>query len=154
MSLSELTSDIAAFRHYLQSERGMSDNTVQATRPFNVKFIDEATGKVTEVAVDPATFPLGNIGLEGSILDIAEGAGVEINHSCGGVCACSTCHVHVEEGLKSCPPATEDEEDMLDEAPDVNPADSRLSCQTVPDGSQDLIVLIPKWNRNLVKEGH
>jgi integrase/recombinase XerD len=30
MSLSELQSDIAAFRHYLQSERGMSDNTVQA----------------------------------------------------------------------------------------------------------------------------
>jgi integrase/recombinase XerD len=30
MSLSELNADIAAFRHYLQSERGMSDNTVQA----------------------------------------------------------------------------------------------------------------------------
>ena len=30
MSLSELHSDIAAFRHYLQSERGMADNTVQA----------------------------------------------------------------------------------------------------------------------------
>src|SRR5262245_11992968 len=30
MSLSELQSDIAAFRHYLHSERGMSDNTVQA----------------------------------------------------------------------------------------------------------------------------
>jgi len=32
--------------------------------------------------------------------------------------------------------------------------DSRLSCQCVPDGSTDLIVLIPKWNKNLVKEGH
>jgi integrase/recombinase XerD len=30
MSLSELNSDIAAFRHYLRSERGLSDNTVQA----------------------------------------------------------------------------------------------------------------------------
>jgi integrase/recombinase XerD len=30
MSLRELQSDIAAFRHYLQSERGMADNTVQA----------------------------------------------------------------------------------------------------------------------------
>ena len=30
MSFSELHSDIAAFRHYLQSERGLSDNTVQA----------------------------------------------------------------------------------------------------------------------------
>ncbi len=30
MSLSELQSDIGAFRHYLRSERGMADNTVQA----------------------------------------------------------------------------------------------------------------------------
>lgn len=30
MSLNELISDIGAFRHYLQSERGMADNTVQA----------------------------------------------------------------------------------------------------------------------------
>jgi integrase/recombinase XerD len=30
MSLAELLSDIGAFRHYLQSERGMADNTVQA----------------------------------------------------------------------------------------------------------------------------
>jgi integrase/recombinase XerD len=30
MSFAELQSDIGAFRHYLQSERGMADNTVQA----------------------------------------------------------------------------------------------------------------------------
>jgi 2Fe-2S ferredoxin len=125
----------------------------KATKPFKITFVDEATGKQTEVAVDPATFPLGNIGLEGSILDIADGAGIEINHSCGGVCACSTCHVRVQKGCESCPPATEDEEDMLDEAPDLD-IDSRLACQCVPDGSQDLIVLIPRWNRNQVKEGH
>lgn len=125
----------------------------KATRPFKVAFVDEATGQKTEVAVDPATFPLGHIGLEGSVLDIADGAGIEINHSCGGVCACSTCHVHVQKGGESCSRATEDEEDMLDEAPGVEP-DSRLACQCVPDGTQDLVVLIPKWNRNQVKEGH
>ena len=125
----------------------------KATKPFKVTFKDEATGKETEVAVDPATFPLGNIGLDGSVLDIADGAGVEINHSCGGVCACSTCHVRVQKGGESCSRATEDEEDMLDEAPDLS-TDSRLACQCVPDGSRDLLVLIPRWNRNLVKEGH
>ncbi len=125
----------------------------RATKPFKVTFKDEATGKETEVAVDPATFPLGHIGLEGSVLDIADGAGIEINHSCGGVCACSTCHVHVLEGGKSCSKATENEEDELDKAPGVEP-DSRLACQCVPDGTQNLLVLIPKWNRNQVKEGH
>jgi ferredoxin, 2Fe-2S len=125
----------------------------KATKPFKVTFEDEATGKKTEVAVDPATFPLGHIGLEGSVLDIADGAGVEINHSCGGVCACSTCHVHVRKGGGSCSKATDNEEDELDKAPGLDP-DSRLACQCVPDGTQDLLVLIPKWNRNQVTEGH
>jgi 2Fe-2S ferredoxin len=124
-----------------------------ARQPFKVTFVDEETGQTTEVPVDPATFPFGRLGLDGSILDIAEQAGVEINHSCGGVCACSTCHVYVTEGGGSCPPATDDEEDMLDEAPAVTP-ESRLSCQCVPNGTQDLVVRIPRWNRNQVKEGH
>ena len=89
---------------------------------------------------------------DGSLLAIAEEAGVEINHSCGGVCACSTCHVYVQKGAKSCSPASEDEEDELDKAPAVTP-DSRLSCQCVPDGSADVEVVIPKWNRNQVMEG-
>src|SRR5262245_35589223 len=125
----------------------------KAKQPFTVTFIDEETGKQTEVKVDPVRFPLGTIGNDGSILDIATGADVEINHSCGGVCACSTCHVYVTKGLPSCSKATEDEEDMLDEAPALTP-ESRLSCQCVPNGTVDLVVVIPKWNRNQVKEGH
>ena len=120
---------------------------------FQITYIDEETGTRTTVDVDPATYPHGHIGQDFSVLDIAEEAGVEINHTCGGVCACSTCHVKVLEGGKSCSKATEDEEDMLDTARDVD-TDSRLSCQCVPDGSQDLVVLIPKWNKNEVKEGH
>jgi 2Fe-2S ferredoxin len=125
----------------------------KATRPFKVTFTDEATGETKVVPVDPATFPFGQIGIPGSILDIASEAGVDINHSCGGVCACSTCHVYVTRGLESCPPATEDEDDMLDEAPALT-GDSRLSCQCVPNGTMDLTVVVPKWNRNQVKEGH
>jgi ferredoxin, 2Fe-2S len=122
-------------------------------RPFKVLYIDEETGQRTVVTVDPATFPFGNLGQDGSLLDIATEAGVTINHSCGGVCACSTCHVYVTEGLKSCSPATEDEEDMIDEAPALTP-ESRLSCQCVPNGTHDLVVVVPKWNRNQVQEGH
>lgn len=125
----------------------------RATQPFKVTFIDEETGERKEVPVDPATFPFGHLGNDGSLLDIATEAGVEINHSCGGVCACSTCHVYVEQGLNACSKATDDEEDMLDEAPALTPQ-SRLSCQCVPNGSADIVVLIPKWNRNQVKEGH
>jgi 2Fe-2S ferredoxin len=122
-------------------------------KPFTVTFIDEETGTSKTYLMDPSTFPYGHIGRDGSILAIAEEAGVEINHSCGGVCACSTCHVYVTQGLNTCSKATEDEEDMLDEAPALQP-ESRLSCQCVPDGTADVVVVIPKWNRNQVKEGH
>ena len=123
----------------------------KARTPFTVTYVDEETGGRTEVRVDPATFPFGKLGLDGSLLDIAEEAGVQINHSCGGVCACSTCHVYVQQGGKSCSKATDDEEDELDKAPAVTP-ESRLSCQCVPDGTQDVVVEIPAWNRNLVRE--
>lgn len=123
-------------------------------RPFKITFVIEETGETKEFMVDPTKIPYGPTGLEGSIYDIgASGAGLDIEHSCGGVCACATCHVKVRAGMKSCSKATEDEEDMLDTARDLD-TDSRLSCQTVPDGTQDLVVVIPKWNKNLVKEGH
>ncbi len=127
--------------------------TQKPERPFKVTFQMEDTGEKIEVPVNPDQIPFGDHGLEGSLLDIAEGAGVEINHSCGGVCACSTCHVYVAAGLETCSPSTEDEEDMLDEAPAVT-TESRLSCQCVPNGTKDLLVIVPRWNRNEVKEGH
>lgn len=104
-----------------------------------------------EVEVDPANMPTSATGLEGSILDIALASGVDIDHACGGVCACSTCHVVVKEGLETCNESTDDEEDQLDKAPGVTPQ-SRLACQTVPNGTKDIVVDIPNWNRNLVRE--
>jgi 2Fe-2S ferredoxin len=120
-------------------------------RPYKITFIDEASGTSKTYWMNPETFPYGHIGLDGCLLAIAEEAGVDVNHSCGGVCACSTCHVYVTEGLKTCPAPTEDEDDMLDEAPAVTP-ESRLACQCVPNGTADVVVVIPKWNRNQVKE--
>jgi ferredoxin, 2Fe-2S len=104
------------------------------------------------VEVDPAAGRLGHNGLPLSILDIAEGAGVDLDHSCGGVCACSTCHVYVREGLESCNEPNDDELDQLDNARGLEFPDSRLGCQCVPDGTQDVVVEIPAWNRNLVQE--
>lgn len=49
--------------------------------------------------------------------------------ACGGVCACSTCHVYVTKGRDLLTPAEEDEEDILDKAFDVR-SNSRLGCQS------------------------
>lgn len=119
------------------------------TQTFSVKFLPE--GKVFQV--DPTKIPYNRTGLPGSILDIAEGAGIDIDHACGGVAACSTCHVIVKKGLNSCNQANDDEQDMLDDARGVT-LESRLACQCVPNGSEAIEVEIPAWSRNLVREGH
>lgn len=122
---------------------------VRPTRSFRITF---QPMNVT-VEVDPEKIPYGDTGLPGSILDIALAHGIEIDHACGGVCACSTCHVIVREGGDSLSEMTEGEEDQLSYAPGLTPA-SRLGCQSVADGSQDLVVSVPEWNRNAVRESH
>jgi len=120
-----------------------------ATQKFKITFLPM---NVT-VEVDPEKIPYGVTGLPGSILDIALEHGIEIDHSCGGVCACSTCHVIVRQGEESLSEMIEAEEDQLSYAPGLTPS-SRLSCQSVPNGKRDLVVEVPAWNRNAVREGH
>src|SRR5580704_19555432 len=118
-----------------------------ATKKFKVTFARE--GKTVEV--DPENVPYAREGLPGSILDIATGFHVPLDHACGGVNACSTCHVIVHQGLESCNEATEAEYDELDEEPGVTPK-SRLGCQCVPDGTADIVVEVPDWNKNYARE--
>ncbi len=76
-----------------------------------------------------------------SILDASEAAGVELPSNCGGVCACTTCHVWVVEGLASLSEIEEREDDRLQEAAGLS-ASSRLGCQARV-GSADVVVRIP-----------
>lgn len=64
-----------------------------------------------------------------SILDAAKKIDAPEGDACGGVCACSTCHVYVKEGGDLLSEAEEDEEDILDKAFDVR-MESRLGCQS------------------------
>lgn len=122
-------------------------------KPYTLRIAHE--GGVTEVQVEPEKIPYSHDGLPGSILDIALSHGVDMDHACGGVAACSTCHVHVSKGLESCNAISEAEEDQLDYATDYKEGKSRLSCQCVPNGSAGVVeVAIPSWNRNLIKEKH
>jgi 2Fe-2S ferredoxin len=85
-----------------------------------------------------------------TICDTLLAHGIEIEHACEKSCACTTCHVVLRKGFESLKPAEDDEEDMLDKAWGLEPT-SRLSCQaTVAD--HDLIVEIPKYTINMVKE--
>lgn len=64
-----------------------------------------------------------------SLLEAARACDAPEGSACGGVCACSTCHVYVVEGKGLLSEADEDEEDILDKAFDVR-ANSRLGCQS------------------------
>jgi 2Fe-2S ferredoxin len=85
-----------------------------------------------------------------SLCDALLGNGIEIEHACEKSCACTTCHVILREGFASLASATEAEEDLLDKAWGLEPT-SRLSCQAKV-GDQNLVVEIPKYSINMVKE--
>jgi 2Fe-2S ferredoxin len=76
-----------------------------------------------------------------SILDAADEADVELPHNCGGVCACTTCHVWIEAGLDSLSEIEDREDDKLNEAAGLAPT-SRLGCQARV-GDEDVVVRIP-----------
>lgn len=85
-----------------------------------------------------------------SICDALLANGIEIEHACEKSCACTTCHVVLRKGFDSLNAAEEAEEDLLDKAWGLEPT-SRLSCQAVV-GNEELIVEIPKYTINMVKE--
>ena len=90
-----------------------------------------------------------------NLLEIALYHDIELDHACGGVCACSTCHVKVMEGAELLTEARDDEEDQLDDARDLS-LESRLACQAtiLPGATGTIRVAIPAWNVNAVREGH
>ena len=112
--------------------------------------------KVTFVNIDKTVefesgkLPYADHGKPESILDVALNHGIQLEHACGGSCACTTCHVIVKEGDDNLSPAEDDELDRLDMAPGLT-LHSRLGCQAVVKG--DVTVEIPSWNRNYVSEG-
>ena len=73
---------------------------------------------------------LTNIKDDQSILEVALKNNINLHHNCGGVCACSTCHLYVNKGDDFLEELSDKEEDFIDRA--VNPRiNSRLGCQCI-----------------------
>ena len=106
---------------------------------YKVTFLRSGSDPVT-VEYEPGVTPYHEHGLEGSFLDIALNGGVELEHACGGNCACTTCHVIVKQGEENLSDMEEDEEDRLYMADGLT-LHSRLGCQAVVKG--DVTVEIP-----------
>src|SRR5271169_6568223 len=115
-----------------------------------VRVTFQPEGRTVEFEFD--TLPYEGHGLPMSFLDVAENYGIFLDHACGGVCACSTCHIWTKEGTPKLTEADDDELDRLDMAADQQ-LNSRLGCQAVITGPGTYVIEIPKWNRNYVSEG-
>ncbi|KAL5350501.1 mitochondrial matrix iron-sulfur protein [Pseudogymnoascus australis] len=109
-------------------------------RPLHVTFVDKDGDEETFV-----------VAKGDNLLDIAQANDVEMEGACGGSCACSTCHVIVEdEGLyDKMEEPDDDENDMLDLAFGLTET-SRLGCQVKMSKELDgLRVKLPSMTRNL-----
>ena len=85
-----------------------------------------------------------------NLLDLAQAHGQPLEGACEAAMACSTCHVIVDrEDFDRLPPASEEEDDLLDLAAHVTRT-SRLACQIMLNDDLDtLTVRMPGAAHNL-----
>ena len=101
------------------------------------------TYKFEQKHLEPIT--IDNLEPNQSVLEVALKNDIDLHHNCGGVCACSTCHIYLEKGEDFVDEISDKEEDFIDRArnPKLN---SRLSCQCVllkQPGGGKLEVFVP-----------
>jgi len=99
------------------------------------------TFKFEQKGLEPVT--ISHVEADQSILEVALKNDIDLHHNCGGVCACSTCHLYVEAGEDHLEELSDKEEDFIDRA--INPRlNSRLGCQCLLlDGDGDVTVTLP-----------
>ena len=85
-----------------------------------------------------------------NLLDLAQANGQPLEGACEGSMACSTCHVIIDkDDFDRLPPASEEEDDLLDLAAHVTHT-SRLACQiALSDDLESLTVRMPGGAYNL-----
>lgn len=127
------------------SEKTQVASTTSADATGTVRITFLPGNRTVEFDLD--SLPYQEHGKPASILDVALNFGVELEHACGGNCACTTCHVVVRQGEELLSDMQDDEADKLDEAADLQ-LHSRLGCQCQIVKPGNIVVEIPSWNRN------
>lgn len=110
----------------------MDESPETARKVYKITFLRAGEDAVT-VDYEPGVTPYHEHGKEGSLLDIALNYGIDLQHACGGNCACTTCHVIVKQGEENLTDMEEDEEDRIYMADNVT-LHSRLGCQVIVKG--------------------
>ena len=113
--------------------RAGPDNENDEMYTVKIKFEEKGLEPVTFSDVEPGQ----------TLLELALKNDIELHHNCGGVCACTTCHIYIEKGMDFIDEITDREEDFIDRA--MNPRlNSRLGCQSLLlDGDGEIEVTLP-----------
>ena len=130
-----------------QQLRRHSDHpTGDRTQPLNMTWVlPNGEEKSNVVCYDGQT-----------LLEIATEHDFPVEGACGGVCACSTCHMYIDGKFEDTfEGPTEKEDDMIDQAFYPQPT-SRLGCQLkVRRGVHEgMRVSLPKATRNMAVDGY
>ena len=81
------------------------------------------------------------------LLEVALNSSIELHHNCGGICACSTCHIYLEKGAQFVAGIGRREEDLIDRALNRRLV-SRLACQCLLyEGSGEIEVTLPDQSK-------
>ncbi len=133
----------------------LTDTLNQQIRHHNAKVDPSAktvslSFKQSDGTIHKVRAPIGK-----SLLEVAHLNEIPVEGACEGSLACSTCHVILSNSLFSrLAEPCEDEEDMLDLAPDLEDT-SRLGCQVIVDeGMEGEEVMLPSHTLNFYVDGH
>jgi 2Fe-2S ferredoxin len=95
--------------------------------------------------------PISLTNVEGgqTLLEVAVNNNIPLQHQCGGVCSCTTCHVYVEKGMARIREMNRREEDYLGRVKGAN-MESRLACQSLLlEDRGEISIRIPDQRRYL-----
>jgi 2Fe-2S ferredoxin len=119
----------------------LHDRKIALLLHFEKRNMYNITFKFEQKGLEPIT--ISNLDGNQSILEVALKNDINLHHNCGGVCACSTCHLYIEKGETLVEELSDKEEDFIDRA--INPRlSSRLGCQcTLIGNGGDIEVTLP-----------
>ncbi len=102
---------------------------------YTIKFSFEQQG------IEPVTFT--NVEDGQTLLEIALKNDIDLHHNCGGVCSCTTCHLHIEKGMEFIDEKSKREKDFLERV-EGRTSNSRLGCQSLLlEGEGEIGIVVP-----------
>ncbi|KAJ2721251.1 mitochondrial matrix iron-sulfur protein [Coemansia sp. Benny D115] len=130
---------------------------IRHNRPQRASFsVSAATAKqVTVTFIEPDGNEVEATGEEGTnLMELAHENDVDLEGACEGACACSTCHVILEDKIfDELPEPTDEENDMLDLAFGLTDT-SRLGCQVLLTPEMEgMRIKLPSATRNFWVDG-